>query len=39
MTKLELIALEDRSTPATITVTNLLDDTATGNGVSLREAV
>lgn len=39
MTKLEMIALEDRCTPATITVTNLLDGTATGDGVSLWEAV
>src|SRR5262245_19522431 len=30
---------EARLAPAAITVTNLLDDTLTGNGVSLREAV
>jgi parallel beta-helix repeat protein len=31
--------LEDRLTPATITVTNVLDTTALGDGVSLREAI
>jgi hypothetical protein len=38
-TKLLVAALEDRTVPATITVTNSLDDTNTGNGVSLREAI
>ncbi len=36
---LEVQPLEDRLALATLTVTNLLDDTALGNGVSLREAV
>src|SRR5260370_41686934 len=31
--------LEDRLPPATITVTNALDTLATGDGVSLREAI
>jgi parallel beta-helix repeat protein/predicted outer membrane repeat protein len=38
-TQFNLHRLEDRTVPATITVTNNLDDTATGNGVSLREAI
>ena len=37
--RLSLLLLENRAVPATITVTNTLDDTATGNGVSLREAI
>jgi hypothetical protein len=37
--RLSVLLLEDRVVPATITVTNTLDDTATGNGVSLREAI
>lgn len=36
---LEVEVLEDRLTPATITVTNALDTIATGDGVSLREAI
>lgn len=36
---LNLEFLEDRNTPATITVTNALDSTAVGDGVSLREAI
>src|SRR4051812_17800244 len=37
--RLMLQGLEERAVPATITVTNALDDTNTGNGVSLREAI
>ena len=37
--RLALEPLESRDVPATITVTNALDDTNTGNGVSLREAL
>jgi hypothetical protein len=36
---LHLERLEDRVTPATITVTNNLDSTLVGDGVSLREAI